>query len=82
MQPVPEQAPVPVDNVQILGWAAAVCPAAAGLPPGQQRRCYAVCACASARCYSKILHRGALVRSSCFSTGRPAPIPRHLSTGP
>ena len=47
MQPVPEQAPIPMNYVQILCRAATVRLAIAGQPPRQQRRCYAICACTS-----------------------------------
>ena len=55
MQAVPEQAPIPMDYVQILYRAAAVSLTVAGHQPRQQRRCYAVCTCTSRICYSRCL---------------------------
>ena len=58
MQPVPEQAPIPMNYVQILCRAATVRLAVAGQPPRQQRRCYAVRACTSIM-FLSITHREA-----------------------
>ena len=60
MQAVPEQAPVPMNNVQILCGAAAVRLDVAGLPPRQQRCCYAVCTCATAEAEIKFACREAV----------------------
>ena len=46
MQAMPQQATVPVDDEQVLGWStAALCLATIGLPPGEQCCCYAICTC-------------------------------------
>ena len=64
-----------MDNVQILCRAAAVRLAIAGLPPWQQRCCYAVCTCTITEVEVRVVCREALsVTSHPYSRGKARPI--------